>query len=547
MKDDITIKKIINLIIIVFAIIFIVGIAMHNVTKDNTKVKVKNINDGWVLKTSKSKIEDIKITEYQCSRDDYKSLDLEYRFPKDYKIIFPTIFIQTDNIIENARIGNKIIEWGENKEKYKYYEINLPNDYKGKVLKLHIKLEKNEKSNILNSVEFMSDSDYVLYNFRKNSLPFLVAISIGILGGLLILVVVVVPKKTQRMKKLFWTGITFLCGCIAMIAYYEIYELLDNNRNIVKNMLFTGVFLIIPSVLMIAYNTFRNKKYKKIMYGYNIVLYLMYLLLVCLYFTKTISYEKIMFYTQIVIIVTSVLLLIYNIFSYVKVNIMEKVYTLGMSVCYILVVFLVGSNMLSENFSKSNIKTTIIIALIGCFFITTIVYYAYVVEGYLDKVTENRILSTIVYTDPLTGIMNRTKYEEIVEEIEKESKESIIVYSFDLNNLKKVNDKYGHEMGDMYIKGFANSLKEIFESIGFVGRLGGDEFTVILENSDIDNGIDKLQRCFSKYMKEYNIDYEASFAYGIADSRLENVSIKDLINLADDRMYEYKKQQKITR
>ena len=228
---------------------------------------------------------------------------------------------------------------------------------------------------------------------------------------------------------------------------------------------------------------------------------------------------------------------------------MEKIYTIGMSGCYIVGIVLVGNCITRKLLGESFNVTGGVFIIVFLFFITTIIYYAYVVDGYLNKVTEKTILSTLAYTDPLTGIMNRTKYKEIIEELDNNNKENILVYSFDLNNLKRVNDKYGHEMGDTYIKTFANCLNEIFANIGFVGRIGGDEFSVIVENTinDIDNSISRLHDCFAESMKECNVEYEVSFAYGCADNKVENLSINELINLADERMYAYKKQQKMAR
>ena len=182
--------------------------------------------------------------------------------------------------------------------------------------------------------------------------------------------------------------------------------------------------------------------------------------------------------------------------------------------------------------------------------ITVIVYYAYVVKEYMNNITEQRVLSTLAYTDPLTGISNRTKYEEYIEELLAKKCENIAIFSFDLNNLKKINDSNGHEAGDAYIKGFAKTLKHVFESQGFIGRIGGDEFIVILEKKIIDSNeyIEKMQTMFSQCIEKEKFEFEASFAYGYANNDIDkNSEIKALISLSDKRMYKCKKEQKLGR
>jgi diguanylate cyclase (GGDEF)-like protein len=143
--------------------------------------------------------------------------------------------------------------------------------------------------------------------------------------------------------------------------------------------------------------------------------------------------------------------------------------------------------------------------------------------------------------------MNRTKYEKVIQSYGEKIKENITVVSFDLNNLKKINDNEGHEAGDIYIKTFADSLKKIFEDNKYLGRIGGDEFVVILDEriNEIEKHIKALNVLFEMKMKNMECKFEASFAYGLANTKNDNNNnIKELIELADGRMYNNKQEQK---
>ena len=122
------------------------------------------------------------------------------------------------------------------------------------------------------------------------------------------------------------------------------------------------------------------------------------------------------------------------------------------------------------------------------------------------------------------------------------------IFNFDMNGLKATNDTHGHSSGDKLIKGFADILTKTFGDKGIVGRMGGDEFIVIVENIEELNCQEEI-RHFQKIMSEANkaqSGYVYSTAYGYADSSeiVSDGEIRDVnmvYRLADNRMYENKK------
>ena len=85
-----------------------------------------------------------------------------------------------------------------------------------------------------------------------------------------------------------------------------------------------------------------------------------------------------------------------------------------------------------------------------------------------------------VYLDEATGLPNKNKCEEILASEEPlTGSESTAVMVFDLNNLRIINDRQGHERGDQYIRSFAEQLRAALPEKYFVGRDGGDEFIAV--------------------------------------------------------------------
>lgn len=90
----------------------------------------------------------------------------------------------------------------------------------------------------------------------------------------------------------------------------------------------------------------------------------------------------------------------------------------------------------------------------------------------------------MAYHDQLTGLYNRTAFAEHTGTLEFNAEKCIIIV-MDLNNLKKCNDRLGHDKGDIYIKECARMIRENFDDIGRCYRMGGDEFHVLITNGDL--------------------------------------------------------------
>ena len=112
----------------------------------------------------------------------------------------------------------------------------------------------------------------------------------------------------------------------------------------------------------------------------------------------------------------------------------------------------------------------------------------------LRYAAQNRVLRQKVYLDEATGLPNKNKCEEILASEEPlTDRESTAVMVFDLNNLRIINDRQGHERGDQYIRSFAEQLRAALPEKYFVGRDGGDEFIAVLKQVDHEQVKDCLQ------------------------------------------------------
>lgn len=115
-------------------------------------------------------------------------------------------------------------------------------------------------------------------------------------------------------------------------------------------------------------------------------------------------------------------------------------------------------------------------------FILIISFYMNLAYRMMEEAERNSLLKS-AYTDELTKLHNRRYCSEHMEQINRDKTKDYTVVCFDLNNLKVINDTYGHAKGDLLIKSAADVIGETFEKHGFVGRMGGDEFIAVLLTS----------------------------------------------------------------
>ena len=176
-------------------------------------------------------------------------------------------------------------------------------------------------------------------------------------------------------------------------------------------------------------------------------------------------------------------------------------------------------------------------------FITCLIlnYFFHSIE-YINESTIKVKLEGLAYTDALTNISNRSKCELALAELSGE----YTIVSIDLDYLKYTNDNYGHSEGDKLLKGFAGILTNSFTDASLLGRMGGDEFIVIVPYID-EARLERDFTCMNDLMNFRNgvdapLKYSASYGYAYSnDPQLgDNASAQKVYLLADARMYKMK-------
>lgn len=174
------------------------------------------------------------------------------------------------------------------------------------------------------------------------------------------------------------------------------------------------------------------------------------------------------------------------------------------------------------------------------------------IDTALGNIRKNDVMSTMLAKinqkwqyDELTGLYNRSGFinnaEKMIEEA-AENKCGISVIFFDLDGLKTINDKRGHEAGDMYIKSMAEMLKKSASENDIVCRYGGDEYIVLSVQQSYESSLNKFSSVMSGIKEP--VSASAGCEFGIVSSMNE---LNLLVEEADKKMYILKKEKKRAR
>ena len=166
------------------------------------------------------------------------------------------------------------------------------------------------------------------------------------------------------------------------------------------------------------------------------------------------------------------------------------------------------------------------------------------------------LINDVVYTDGLTGLRNRTFYNNLGNNIfsEAESKNGMSMAFFDIDDFKHFNTDYGHDFGDEVLKNLAQEIKRFFitDTNIHIIRMGGDEFMVlnpsVLSYETFVDRMDKLREYISKYRVEHDgMKAGLTLSIGMADSVRDDIqNLWSLYRVADMRLYEAKGRGKNT-
>ncbi len=152
-------------------------------------------------------------------------------------------------------------------------------------------------------------------------------------------------------------------------------------------------------------------------------------------------------------------------------------------------------------------------------------------------------------TDALTGISNRDHFTKLAQQAISEASrksETLGMIMFDLDDFKSINDRYGHLTGDWVLKQVTAACKPIFRKQDCFGRIGGEEFAILVQATDLSSAREMADR-FRKHIaaidtSETGHDFTVTASFGVTTTSLSGYVFDALISNSDEALYQSKRE-----
>ncbi len=161
----------------------------------------------------------------------------------------------------------------------------------------------------------------------------------------------------------------------------------------------------------------------------------------------------------------------------------------------------------------------------------------------LQKRVEDE-LTEMSLKDELTGLFNRRCFNQVLpREMERAARynQKLSLVLYDIDHFKKVNDTYGHQVGDVVLKELSNLIKNSLRNVDYLFRIGGEEFAIILTDTDLEGALAAAEK-LRKRVEEYSFPHvgKVTISLGVATMKPQDTP-KTLLKRADDALYRAKR------
>lgn len=520
------------------------------------------LDDNWDIMINDSVCQNISLNDFSfktLSKGD--KVVMQKRLPADWDIVEGALRLHIKQSAVKLYIDNEIVyEYGydrmlRNKTVGSGFQfINFPDEYKGKTMKIELYISEDDAFSKFDSIRIYSWENAYRALITENRMPMFLGSFLAIFGLSTLIVTMFALVFSQKYVRLFCISAFSVCIGLWTLCYYNVVLVYSIPLYSVSLMEYMALYLAPTPLIIYMYENVKNLKNKvlRVLYWMLLAVQVIFSMgIISLHTIDLVHCAAVLKYMHIIVIFHLIYFTLVLIMNLKSSQLTNRLYLVGM----LIVAGCIGYDLISYysdrylGHTSLTLKGVSAIGVMIFIFILIVAFYINLTQKMM-KEAEQKSLIKSAYTDELTQLYNRRYCSEHMNKIDSDKNAEYIVVCFDLNNLKIVNDTYGHSKGDVLIKSAADVILKTFQKYGFVGRMGGDEFIAVL-NISKEKEIEKLMAKFNNNILRRNQevkDLNMSIAYGYALScEIKEKSIEKVYQMADDRMYENKKQYKCER
>ena len=516
------------------------------------------LDDAWDITINEDSFQNVLLTDFHfpaVGKGD--TITMQRTLPSDWGLVEGVLRFYVRHDAVRMYVDEELIyEYGYDRlDKNQtlgsgYQFIKFPNEYQGKQLRIQLVTAEDDVFTKFDSVRLYEWENAYRVLITENRLPLFCG-SFLILFGLIVSVITIVALFfSTKYIRLFCISLFAICMGLWSLSYYNVMLIFAIPLYSISLINYLVLYLAPIPLIIYIYEEVKNLKYKslKVFYWIYFATELLAVFVAITLHTFNLVHLAGMFkYMQIIMLVGLLFFLLVLIMNLNNSRYEGKLSVVGL----LIVIACVAYDMLGYNagryfgkdyFNLRGVTSSGIMMFICILFVS---FYIEMTQKMMEQ-KERDFLIKSAYTDELTRLHNRRYCMEYMNKLREERNFKYTVICFDLNNLKTVNDTYGHAKGDVLIRSAAEVIAETFESYGVVARMGGDEFVAVIGTAD-EEKLASLMKEFVQNIDRKNRvikDLNMSIAYGYASGSQSDSDIEKVYQAADDRMYEKKKQMK---
>ena len=520
------------------------------------------LDSGWTISRGNNTWELDSVDESNVGIvNNGDTLTLSNTLP-DIELLQPTLYFRT--VLSDVKVsvdGELVYTFGD---EYLTLEhmlpkmenfVPLPPDYQGKKVTVEITAHEDRAFSGLYPLYFGNYNDIKNDLIQSNRFPLVVGIYLCHLGFMLLILAPFLAFSKNHDFSIFFSAVTSIMIGIYILCYNDVFWYISDNPSFYTFIEYFSLFSI-PAAILGFVLTAGQAPFLKL----GILLFQLSAGFVMI--TSLLHLSNRMHICNFVSMfhIFSLAEGIFVIFSLIKIAIEESrtkndlrgktSSTIILIVGLIIFTLCALIDIVKFNIMKfsdqgevhAQINFTTLGALV--FIMSLLLDYFYHCIEYISVSTVKAELEGLAYTDTLTNLSNRARCEQYLVDLTGD----FTIISLDLDYLKYTNDNFGHDQGDRLLSGFSEILTDCFTDASLLGRMGGDEFIVVLPFvaeerivRDLNCLIDQLAY---RNSQESKLRFSASWGYASSNDKElgGNHSAQNVYLLADKRMYTMKNQ-----
>lgn len=401
-------------------------------------------------------------------------------------------------------------------------------------------------ANRINNI-YIADKSAIIHDIVSKRLGSILICFVLVIIGMSMIAITVILRKSKITASLQRLGFLAVLIGVWSACVTNTLQILYNNVYFLLNLEFFLFNLLLPFFLwfLLSFKHYSEQKWINLIFWMSIV---QFMAIEGLQLIGIADYLESIVVTHIIMIFGIGYIIVTGVWDIFHKHATSEVKVLILSV--ILLMIFIGIDII-RFYQLTNMDEGFYTRIGTLIFIGT--WGAEVIRNMSNRfvyIARTKALETLAYEDLMTGLKNRTAFEEWMNAYgSNTNEEDVYIITFDMNGLKSINDNYGHMKGDQALVIIAKIIKNAFTPMGITYRIGGDEICVILSKAslihtdEVKKKLQIIEEKVDKASKDLAIEFSVAVGYAKVSSK-ENKDIFEAYKEADSRMYVKKQEMK---